>query len=244
MKRLNPILFFNAIIIFFTLLAIGLMVFIIKNSLGIYYAIALLLIALFLLFILYSLNKKNISICDKKSYNIDKYKGKLMYYNDWFIIKTFSYNRVIRWDDIEAIFLINSPPLDGEYHNKEYRIILNKEPLYIRNFSQKWYDKILPKPKKEKYPMIKIDDYYNIDFDTFYGLVEKFLIKEKTISDFQPEKFFGNESKVIKKNKSMTIITSAKKPYLTLGIYNVFDRENVINDNRLTEYRNNAQNIK
>lgn len=244
MKGLNPIFFFNTIIIFFVLLAIGLMIFIIKNSLGIYYGIALLLIALFLLFILYSLNKKKISISDKKSYSIDKYKRKLIYNDDKFIIKSYSYDLAIKWGDIEAIFLKNSPPLDGEYHNNEYRIILNKDPLRTRNFPQKWYDGLLPKPKKEKYPMIKIDDYSNLDFDTFYGSIEKYLNTEKKASDFQFEKFFGNETKIIKKNENTIVTIPARKPYKTLGFYKIFDRENPINDNRLLEYRNNAQNIK
>ena len=244
MKGLNPILFFNAIIIFFALLTIGLMIFIIKNSLGIYYAIALLTIALFLLFILYSINKESISRSDKISYNTEKYKGKLVYNDDSFIIKTYSYDSVIKWIDVEAIFLISSPPLDGEYHNKEYIIILNKDPLCIRNFPQKWYDRLLPNSKKEKYPMIKIDDYSNVDFDTFYGSIEKYLNIEKKTSNFQFEKFFGNESKIIKKNGNTNVSIPTQKPRNTLRFYKIFDKENSINDSRLIEYRNNAQNIK
>jgi len=181
MERLNPIFFINIIIMFFVLIAFGIGTFIIKNSLGNYYALAIFMIALFLLFIFYSINK---GIPTSNKINIDKYKEKLSYNSEYFTISTYSYDSVIKWNNVEAIFLIDSPPLDGEYHNKEYRIFLNENPVIIRKKQQKWYNRILSSPKKQKCPMIKIDDYYNIDFNTFYPSIEKFLIKEKKALDF------------------------------------------------------------
>lgn len=71
--------------------------------------------------------------------------------------------------------------------------------------------------------MIKIDDYSNLDFDTFYGSIEKYLNTEKKHLIFNL-KSFGNETKIIKKNNTIVTIP-ARKPYKTLGFYKIFDRK-------------------
>jgi hypothetical protein len=179
----------------------------------------------------------------RKSQTIEefnKYKNKLSYNDEGFTIHTYSYDLIVKWDMIEAIFLINSPPGDGEYHNKQYRIILNKEPVTIEKRQPKWYDKILPSPKKEKYPEIRIDDYYNIHFTTFHPAVGKYLITGKISSEYLNKKF-GNDVRYIQKDKNTIIGVPAYKPVKIMGFYAIFDRGNDIIDERLMQYRNSSK---
>lgn len=170
----------------------------------------------------------------------NKYKGKILYNNEAFTIVTYSKDFVVNWNTIEAIFFINTPPLDGEYHNKEYRIFLNKEPVIINKKPLKWYDKILPEPKKQEYPMIKIDDYYNIDFNTFYPSMEKLLTNEKMPSNLLNGKF-GNQVEYRKKENTIIGIPYDKL-LITTGFYKIFDKGSPSNE-ELKEYRNNATKI-
>lgn len=170
---------------------------------------------------------------------INKYRGKILYNNESFTIITYSRDFIINWNTIEAIFFINTPPLDGEYHNKEFRIFLSREPLILNKRKLKWYDKILPKPKKEEYPMVKIDDYYNIDFDTFYPSIEKFLISEKIPSKFLNGKF-GNEVDYIQKGNTIIDFLS-KYSLITMDFHKIFDKGSHVDDGTLKEYRNKCK---
>lgn len=167
----------------------------------------------------------------------NKYKGKLVYNDDSYTIITYSKDITVPWNAIEAIFLINSPPLDGEYHNKEFRIFLNREPVIINKRPLKWYDSVLPTPKKEEYPMIKIDDYYNIDFDTFLPSIERFLMIKNIPSTFL-NGTFGNQVDYVKKENT-TIGVPHNKLLMTTGFYVLFDKGSH-SDFELKEYRKNA----
>ncbi|MCW2259846.1 MULTISPECIES: hypothetical protein [Sphingobacterium] len=167
----------------------------------------------------------------------NKYKGKLSYNNDAYTVITYSKDIVVSWNSVEAIFYINSPPLDGEYHNKEYRIFLNNDPVIINKRPLKWYDTILPSPKKEEYPMIKIDDYYNIDFDTFLPSIERFLMIKNIPPGFLNGKF-GNQVDYAKKEKAV-IGVPHNKLLMTTGFYVLYDKGSH-SDFELKEYRKNA----
>lgn len=134
-----------------------------------------------------------------------KYKAKLSYSNEGITIHTFSNEKLVKWVDIELIFLINSVPLDGEYHNKEFRIYTNTEPIYINQSKISWFEKIFP-PPKYKYPLTKIDDYYFTNFNSLYSQISNHL-KIKRISD--------------------DIINETLK---TLKIYCLYDKGSFIND--------------
>ena len=172
---------------------------------------------------------------------INKYKAKLSYSDEHFVIHySFSNDRVIKWETVEAIFFIDSPPRDGKYHTKEYRIILNDEPVEIMEKPLKWYDKILPNPMKEKYPLIRINNDTNADFKTFHLAIEIYLIQEEMSSDYLNKKF-GNEVRRVRKDKNTIIIEPVRKPLKSMGFYNIFDRGNSIDDKRLIHYRNIAK---
>ena len=171
---------------------------------------------------------------------INKYKGRLSYNVESFGIHGYSVDRIVKWNTIEAIFLIDSPPRKGQYHNKQYRIILNEEAVEIEKRKPKWYDKILPTPKKEKYPLIMIDDDYILNFNTFHSAIEEYLINEKIADNYLTERF-GNKVEYIRKDKNTIVGTPANKPLKRFVFNKLFDRDNNINDKRLTEYRNHAK---
>ena len=52
---------------------------------------------------------------------------------------------VILWKTVEAIFLSNQTPRDGDYHNFKYTFILNKEPKIVKNENQSWFNRIIGK---------------------------------------------------------------------------------------------------
>lgn len=211
----------------------------VKNEMNFYYISAAFMVSFLLLFILYTINKGIPTL--KHTEKINKYKAKLLYHQDNFAVVTYTQDLIINWSDIEAIFFINSPPLDGEYHTMEYRIFLHKKPEAIRKQPLKWYDKILPEPKPEKFPMIKIDDYYHINFNTFYPSLEKFLLTEKISSDFLNGKF-GNEVKYIQK-ENKTIGVPYNKQLKTTGFYKIFDKGTYVDSGSLKEYREQAKNV-
>ncbi|BAP32819.1 uncharacterized protein CHSO_3782 [Chryseobacterium sp. StRB126] len=123
----------------------------------------------------------------------------------------------------------------------EYRIFLNKKPEVIRKQPLKWYDKILPEPKQEEFPMIKIDDYYHIDFNTFYPSLEKFLLTEKISSDFLNGKFANEVKYTQKENK--TIGVPYNKQLKTTGFYKIFDKGTSADSGSLKDYREQATEI-
>lgn len=207
MKFQKPMLFFNIVILFFISLALMVLVLFVKieKMIGVF---CVSLILIFLIFILYILNV-GISVSEKTI----EYKQKISHDEDGLVLHSYYNSLQIKWDTIEAIFLFKLLIRDGVYHNNEYRIILNKEPVKI--YKRKSYiDKIFSFPK-EKYPMVKIDDHYNVDFAKFLPLVEKYLLKKK--SDISLEQKFSDT------------------------IEKVFDRENQIANQRLQEYREDAK---
>jgi hypothetical protein len=187
--KINPIIILNIILIIFLSISIAAAVMMVKNEMSAFYTLASSLTGSFLIFILYIINKRTpSSVLSDKTHDLHQYKAKLAYHQNSFTIASYSQDIIISWNSIEAIFLINAQPLDGEYHHKEYRIFLNTEPETIRKRPLSWYHKILPEPKKEQFPMIKIDDYYNIDFETFYPSAERFLMDKNTVSYFRENK--------------------------------------------------------
>lgn len=237
--KINPISILNIFISIFLIIAIMVIVLMVKNEMNLYYISAAFMVSFLLLFILYTINKGIPNSNQAKESN--QYKAKLLYHQDYFTIVTYTQDLIINWRDIEAIFFINSPPLDGEYHTMEYRIFLNKKPETVRKQPLKWYDKILPEPKQEKFPMLKIDDHYHIDFNTFYPSLQKFLLTENISSDFLNGKF-GNEVKYTQKGNK-TIGIPYNKQLRTTGFYKIFDKGNYANSGSLKEYREQATEI-
>src|SRR6478752_5113042 len=100
-----------------------------------------------------------------KGQNIDeinKYKRRI-YYSDQYFTVDYPYlqqKEIIYWESVEAIFLSNRIPLDGEYHNFEYSIFLNFEPQVLKYEIQNWLNRssIFPKPKRRGLPIITIKD--------------------------------------------------------------------------------------
>ncbi|MGV0919293.1 hypothetical protein ACTS94_02725 [Empedobacter falsenii] len=146
-----------------------------------------------------------------------KYKAKLSYSNEGITIHTFSNEKLVKWVDIELIFLINSVPLDGEYHNKEFRIYTNTEPIYINQSKISWFEKIFP-PPKYKYPLIKIDDYYFVNFNSLYAQ----LCIHLGIKNF---------------NKKII-----NEPLQTFKVYLLYDKGSFINDIQINNLK--SQSIK
>ena len=142
-------------------------------------------------------------------------KAKLSFSNKGFIIHTRNNDKLIKWENIELIFLINSVPLDGEYYNKEFRIYLNTEPIYLKPEKKSYLEKIFPPPNR-KYPLVRIDDYYFINFTTFYSEISNHLIKNK-ISD-----------KIV------------NEPLKTLKIHLLYDKGSFINDQQINNIKSQA----
>lgn len=208
--KINPIIILNILITFFLIIAVGIVILMVKNEMNMYYISAAAMISLFLIFILYTINKGVPT--SNRTGEINQYKAKLLYHQDYFTIVTHTQNQVIYWRDIEAIFLINSSPLDGEYHTMEYRIFLNKKPETVTKQPLQWYDKIFPEPKQEKFPMVKIDDHYHFDFNTFYPSLEKLLFTK-------------------------TADIPYNKELKTTGFYKIFDKGTFADSGSLKDYR-------
>ena len=156
MKKINPLIIFNLIISLFIALGLFLIYFFIEikiNHIGIILVSTIILI---LAFIIYTINF-GIPTSNKVINEIESNKKSLSYSNEHFTINIPILEKKLKiyWDSIEAIFLLNKPPLDGEYHNFEYIIILNKEPEIILYSNQKLFNKynllsIFSKSKKKK----------------------------------------------------------------------------------------------
>lgn len=224
-------------------IGIGFIYFIFKLKVGYLPIISLSIIIIFLLFILYTLNF-GISISKKTAKSIEDTKNRPSYSEDKITIDIPILEKtiVLYWDYIEAIFLLNKPPLDGEYHNFEYSIILNSQPTMIPYNIQSWYNKtsILSKTKSKGLPLIKINDYSNVDFHTFNESINKYLLNANKDSSKYLKLKFGNEIQNIKSiNETKVVI---EKPLKTIGFYKIFDRENKLSDDRLNMFRQEIDN--
>ncbi|WP_161794136.1 hypothetical protein [Flavobacterium sp. 316] len=208
------------------------------NYIGVIIVSAIILI---LAFIIYTINF-GIPTSDKIINKIESNKESLSYSKEYFIINIpiLEKKLKINWESIEAIFLLNKPPLDGEYHNFEYIIIMNKDPEIMMYNNQKWYNRynllsVFPKSNKKKLPCVKINDYSNKNFNTFKDAIDKYLVKTKDYLNLK----FGNETKeVISGNIK---IVTLKSPIKTFGFYKVFDLGNDLKDEKLIEYRNEVK---
>ena len=222
---------FNATILLFVVIFFLAFIFLIKiEKYAAAFVLFMVLIILFLL--LYALNK-GVPIADK----FYKSRRRISHNDSFFTLHLSSYDLIIKWDEVEAIFMANFPPTEGDNHTMEYRLILNKEPLEIRKDKNTWLDNFLSFPK-EKYPLVIIDNYNycSTDFYNFHILVKKYLIRGKNIEiDIFPKRFFGNKVEIIK-NKDSTMMTPSGKISVE-GIQLVFDRGNDIKDKRLLKYR-------
>ena len=222
---------FNATILLFVVIFFLAFIFLIKiEKYAAAFVLFMVLIILFLL--LYALNK-GVPISDK----FYKSRRRISHNDSFFTLHLSSCDLIIKWDEVEAIFMANFPPTEGDNHTMEYRLILNKEPLEIRKDKNTWLDNFLSFPK-EKYPLVIIDNYNycSTDFYNFHILVKKYLIRGKNIEiDISPKRFFGNKVEIIKNKDSIMMTPSGK--ISVEGIQLVFDRGNDIKDKRLLEYR-------
>lgn len=222
---------FNATILLFALIFFLVFIFLLKIEK--YAAAFILFIILIILFLLLYAINKGVPISDK----FYKSRRRISHNDSFFTLHLSSYDLIIKWDEVEAIFMANFPPAEGDNHTIEYRLILNKEPLEIRKEKNTWLDNFLSFPK-EKYPLVIIDNYNycSIDFYNFHILVKKYLIREKNIEiDISPKKFFGNKVEIVK-NKDSIIMTPSGKIRVE-GFQLVFDRGSDIKDKRILEYR-------
>lgn len=222
---------FNATILLFALIFFLVFIFLLKIEK--YAAAFILFIILIILFLLLYAINKGVPISDK----FYKSRRRISHNDSFFTLHLSSYDLIIKWDEVEAIFMANFPPAEGDNHTIEYRLILNKEPLEIRKDKNTWLDNFLSFPK-EKYPLVIIDNYNycSIDFYNFHILVKKYLIREKNIEiDISPKKFFGNKVEIVK-NKDSIIMTPSGKIRVE-GFQLVFDRGSDIKDKRILEYR-------
>lgn len=222
---------FNATILLFALIFFLVFIFLLKIEK--YAAAFILFIILIILFLLLYAINKGVPISDK----FYKSRRRISHNDSFFTLHLSSYDLIIKQDEVEAIFMANFPPAEGDNHTIEYRLILNKEPLEIRKDKNTWLDNFLSFPK-EKYPLVIIDNYNycSTDFYNFHILVKKYLIREKNIEiDISPKKFFGNKVEIVK-NKDSIIMTPSGKIRVE-GFQLVFDRESDIKDKRILEYR-------
>ncbi|WP_454948389.1 hypothetical protein [Capnocytophaga leadbetteri] len=222
---------FNATILLFALIFFLVFIFLLKIEK--YAAAFILFIILIILFLLLYAINKGVPISDK----FYKSRRRISHNDSFFTLHLSSYDLIIKWDEVEAIFMANFPPAEGDNHTIEYRLILNKEPLEIRKDKNTWLDNFLSFPK-EKYPLVIIDNYNycSTDFYNFHILVKKYLIREKNIEiDISPKKFFGNKVEIVK-NKDSIIMTPSGKIRVE-GFQLVFDRGSDIKDKRILEYR-------
>lgn len=247
MKKVNPLLIFNVLIFAFICLGLFLIYFFIQVKMSWGGFVSITAIVLFLGFVMYSINF-GIPTSTKINSKIDEQKKSLAYTNEHIIINNpiLEKKTLIYWKSIECIFLLNKPPLDGEYHNFEYILILNREPENIKYEFQKWYNKLTifhfsSKSKGNQLPIIKINDYSNRDFNRFKDAVNKYLLNENETSVDYFKLKFGNE---VAENKiGNAKISRVENPIKTIGFYEIFDRGTDLNDEKVIEYREQVKNI-
>lgn len=240
MKSFNPIIILNLFLIIFILTGIFLFIFLLTiDRLTIVSSIVIGIIDLVLIIVFFSINIKNYG-SEKQTYQSENCKNKLSSNDIGFTIDSplMQEKTNVAWCQIEAIFLINSAPLDGEYFNFQY-IIFAKNPITILPYeNQKWYNKLFP-PRTDYSEMsrILIDDYRNIDFHDFFPMAKIHL---SNVNDNIPKylnfKFGNNISELILFKSSNNI----EKSINNLGFYCVFDRKTNIQNNILNDYRKNA----
>lgn len=176
---------------------------------------------------------------------INKYKRRL-YYGDQYFTVDYPYleqKEIIYWSSIEAIFLSNSPPLDGEYHNFEYSIFLNSTPHVVKYEVQNWFNRlsIFPTPKMKVLPILKIRDDDNRDFHTFDAAIHKYLTEVNRDSTKYLTLKFGNEMHIVKSED--TTKGQLHGSIKSLGFYSIYDRNSSLADPTLLRYRQEAQNL-
>nr|WP_294931372.1 hypothetical protein [uncultured Flavobacterium sp.] len=241
--KINPIIIFNFFLFLFFAGGLWLDYFLFKIKIGYLPIIIMSGILIIILYIMYAVNF-GISISEKTAKKIDDSKERLNYTEEKITIDIpiLEEKTVVFWKHIEAIFLLNKLPLDGEYHNFEYLIISNSEPIVIKYDVQSWYNKIsiLPKPKKKGLPIIKINDYSNIDFYTFNEAINKYLVKANPETSSYLKLKFGNKIQNIKSENTTTKIIDQQLK--TFGFYKIFDRENNLNDYNLNTFRKETDN--
>ena len=197
------------------------------------------IVALVLISILLSINVKSYG-SEKQSRQIENNKNRLSYNDIGFTIDSplMQEKTIIGWSQIEAIFLMNSAPLDGEYFNFQY-ILFAKNPIVTIPYeNQKWYNKLFPpRTDRSEVSRILIDDHRNIDFHSFFPAAKMHLNNvNNNIATYLNLKFGNKISKLtfIKSDNNL------EKPINNLGFYCVFDKQNKIQNSTLTDYRKNA----
>lgn len=164
-----------------------------------------------------------------------KYKDKLTYNENEFIIDNvqLEYKEIITWKSVEAIYLFSSPPSDGEYHNYEYSIVLNKLPEKIiykkRTEYKKHIELLLPEKGKKELPIIRINDFRNLNFNSFENATKKNLTNTNLEINYDLK--FGN------KLHSNTTTPLNQQSLKSFGFYQIFDRGNNLNDKNLDRFR-------
>lgn len=235
MKNVYPIIFITAFLLLFLFGDLLLIYFLIKiNKISVIGVIVLSCLALLLGYIAYSLNF-GILVSTKQ---LGILKDQLSYSDQGFILyhSLLEYNEIVPWESVEAIFLSNRIPLEGEYHNFEYLIFLNTAPTINKSSHQSWFNRILPLPKVKK-GMIQIDDHRNIDFYKFKEAISKHLVKNNKLEYYLGLKF-GNET-----HKSSTDKSSTEASLVTLksfGFYKIFDRGSNLGNEMLTRCRQDS----
>ena len=146
---------------------------------------------------------------------------------------------VILWESVEAIFLSNQTPRDGDYHNFKYTFILNKEPKIVKNENQSWFNriigKILPKVKISGLPTYETDDHIQKDFKSIAPAIEKYLgITNTNQKSFLSMKF-GNKVEDLKKTNNQYYTEGKSLKYF--GFYKIFDRNTKLEDALLNRFR-------
>lgn len=239
MRNVSPIVIFSGFLTLFLLGDVLLIFFLAKiNKLNLTAAIVLGLIALLLGYIIYKIHFG--SAVSKQQ---ELAKDRLSYTEQYLILDhvLLQEKETIQWGSVEAVFLSNSPPLEGEYHNFEYLFILNTKPSIARYKDQSWYNKMsfLPQSKSKKYPIIRINDHRNKDFFLLKDAINTHLAKNDTLDYYLGLKF-GNEVKT--ERIGHVAKTYSEKPLKTLGFYKIFDRNNQLDDETLIRLRKEAQN--
>lgn len=243
--KLNPMVFFNLFLLLFALADIFLIYFLYSQGNRNYLVLGgMALVALFLFFIMYSLNF-GISLSEKKVDEVEKDKNHLSYTTSEFIIDHPLTQRkeIVKWKTVEAVFLNNRPPLEGEYHNFEYAIVLNSNPIEEKYQNQSWYNKLFPDSNKNenKLPIIYIRDDSNADFYSFKDALAKNLnINENYLSQVLDMKF-GNKTETIKTGDTF-IEKPVNEILKTVGFYTIFDRGNSFEDTALKKFREESEN--
>ncbi|WP_123942187.1 hypothetical protein [Chryseobacterium sp. G0186] len=208
---------------------------------SIYYILAASFVSLLLLFILYSINK-GIPSSHRVISTIEESKDRLEFNDGAFIIDSplLQQKQIIEWKAVEAIYCLNMIPLDGTYHNFEYSFFLNKPPVIVKYSNLKWYNRLFSSSESHSFE-VKIDDYNNIDFNKIHQATNTFLLKKETSSAYLHKKF-GNNIRSVKKNDTITSFSS-DKPLKTFELYQIYDRGNTTQNDKLKEYRDNATKI-